>query len=154
MIYISVCQSLLLMPQVPFIISSFVVDDDVDRKFSDSRQRCNDVGCSQSPLKPPPKKNLHLQLLLLLAWFFSIRSSVFTLPLFLFSYCLKDFISFFPFSLTIVFEMQLLPILNIGLLVSASVLICQCDQIGRFIALWATFQSLWQQLFCPNNPHY
>ena len=23
----------------------------------------------------------------------------------------------------------------------------QCDQIGRFIALWATFQSLWQQLF-------
>ena len=26
----------------------------------------------------------------------------------------------------------------------------QCDQIGQFIALWATFQSLWQQLFCPN----
>ena len=23
----------------------------------------------------------------------------------------------------------------------------QCDQIGRFIALLATFQSLWQQLF-------
>ena len=23
----------------------------------------------------------------------------------------------------------------------------QCDQIGRFIALWATFRSLWQQLF-------
>ena len=23
----------------------------------------------------------------------------------------------------------------------------QCDQIGRFIALWVTFQSLWQQLF-------
>ena len=22
----------------------------------------------------------------------------------------------------------------------------QCDQIGRFIGLWATFQSLWQQL--------
>ena len=21
---------------------------------------------------------------------------------------------------------------------------CQCDQIGRFIGLWATFQSLWQ----------
>ena len=27
----------------------------------------------------------------------------------------------------------------------------QCDQIWRFISLWATFQSLWQQLFCPNN---
>ena len=26
----------------------------------------------------------------------------------------------------------------------------QCDQIGPFIALWATFLSLWQQLFCPN----
>ena len=26
----------------------------------------------------------------------------------------------------------------------------QCDQIGRFIALWATFLSLSQQLFCPN----
>ena len=26
----------------------------------------------------------------------------------------------------------------------------QCDQIGRFIALWANFQSLWQQLICPN----
>ena len=26
----------------------------------------------------------------------------------------------------------------------------QCDQIGRFIALWATFLSLWLQLFCPN----
>ena len=26
----------------------------------------------------------------------------------------------------------------------------QCDQIGRYIALWATFRSLWQQLFCPN----
>ena len=25
----------------------------------------------------------------------------------------------------------------------------KCDQIGRFIALWATFQSLRQQLFCP-----
>ena len=22
----------------------------------------------------------------------------------------------------------------------------ECDQIGRFIALWATFQSQWQQL--------
>ena len=30
----------------------------------------------------------------------------------------------------------------------------QCDQIERFIALWATFQSLWQQLFCPNWPHF
>ena len=29
-----------------------------------------------------------------------------------------------------------------------------CDQIGRFIAFWATFQSLWQQLFCPNCPHF
>ena len=30
----------------------------------------------------------------------------------------------------------------------------QCDQIGRFIALWATFQSLWQQFFCPNYPYF
>ena len=29
----------------------------------------------------------------------------------------------------------------------------QCDQIGQFIVLWATFQSLLQQLFCPNCPH-
>ena len=26
----------------------------------------------------------------------------------------------------------------------------KCDQIGRFIALWATFQSLRPQLICPN----
>ena len=30
--------------------------------------------------------------------------------------------------------------------------ITQSDQIGRFIALWATFQSMWQQLFFPNCP--
>ena len=30
----------------------------------------------------------------------------------------------------------------------------QCDQIGQFIALWTIFQSLWQQLFCPNQPHF
>ena len=29
----------------------------------------------------------------------------------------------------------------------------QCDQIGRFIALWATFLSLWQQLFWPSCPY-
>ena len=29
----------------------------------------------------------------------------------------------------------------------------QCDQIGRFIGLWATFQSIWQQLICPNIPY-
>ena len=29
-----------------------------------------------------------------------------------------------------------------------------CDEIGRFIALWATFQSLCRQLFCPNYPHF
>ena len=29
----------------------------------------------------------------------------------------------------------------------------QCDQIGRFIALWSIFQSLCQQWFCPNRPH-
>ena len=29
----------------------------------------------------------------------------------------------------------------------------QCDQIGRFIGLWATFKSLWPQLVCPNLPH-
>ena len=26
----------------------------------------------------------------------------------------------------------------------------QCDQIGRFISLTATFQSLWQQFICPH----
>ena len=30
---------------------------------------------------------------------------------------------------------------------------CQCDRIGQFIGLWATFQSLWQQLICPNLLH-
>ena len=30
----------------------------------------------------------------------------------------------------------------------------QCDQIGRFIGLWATFEGLWQQLICPNLPHF
>ena len=30
----------------------------------------------------------------------------------------------------------------------------KCDQIGRFIGLWVTFQSLWQQLFCPNHTHF
>ena len=29
----------------------------------------------------------------------------------------------------------------------------QCDQIGRFIGLWATFQSLSQQLICQNLLH-
>ena len=29
----------------------------------------------------------------------------------------------------------------------------QCDQIGRFIELWATFSSLWQQLICSNLAH-
>ena len=29
----------------------------------------------------------------------------------------------------------------------------QCDQIGRFIGLWTTFQSLWQQFICPNVLH-
>ena len=29
----------------------------------------------------------------------------------------------------------------------------QCDQIGRCIAHWATFHSLWQQLICPHLPH-
>ena len=28
----------------------------------------------------------------------------------------------------------------------------QCDQIGRFFALWATIQSWWPQLFWPNCP--
>ena len=28
----------------------------------------------------------------------------------------------------------------------------QCNQIGRFFALWATFISLWQQLICPKLP--
>ena len=30
----------------------------------------------------------------------------------------------------------------------------QCDHIGRFFALWATFQSLWDQLFSQNRPHF
>ena len=30
----------------------------------------------------------------------------------------------------------------------------QCDQIGRFMAIWAIFRSLWQQLFCLNRPHF
>ena len=30
----------------------------------------------------------------------------------------------------------------------------QCDQIGQFIGLKATFQSLWQQLICPNLLHF
>ena len=30
----------------------------------------------------------------------------------------------------------------------------QCDQIGQFISLWVTFQSLCQQLFCQNHPHF
>ena len=29
----------------------------------------------------------------------------------------------------------------------------QCDRIGRFIGLWAAFQSIWQQLISPNLPH-
>ena len=29
----------------------------------------------------------------------------------------------------------------------------QCDQIGRFIALWTTFKNLWQRLICTNLPH-
>ena len=29
----------------------------------------------------------------------------------------------------------------------------QCDQIGRFIGLWATFQSFRPQLICPNLLH-
>ena len=29
----------------------------------------------------------------------------------------------------------------------------QCDQIGRFIGLWSTLLSQWQQLVCPNLPH-
>ena len=30
----------------------------------------------------------------------------------------------------------------------------QYYQIGRFIALWETFQSRWQPLICPNCPHF
>ena len=29
----------------------------------------------------------------------------------------------------------------------------QCDQIWRFIGLWATFKSFWQQLIYPNLSH-
>ena len=30
----------------------------------------------------------------------------------------------------------------------------QCDQIGRFFAIWASIQSWWHQLFYPNCPHW
>ena len=30
----------------------------------------------------------------------------------------------------------------------------QCDQIWRFIGLWATFQNLWQKLIGPNLSHF
>ena len=30
----------------------------------------------------------------------------------------------------------------------------QYNQIGQFIAPWATFQSMWQQLFHPSCPHF
>ena len=30
----------------------------------------------------------------------------------------------------------------------------QCDQIGQYIALWGTFQSLWHQLFCQKLPTF
>ena len=29
----------------------------------------------------------------------------------------------------------------------------QCDQIWRFMGLWATFKSLWQQIIWPNLSH-
>ena len=32
--------------------------------------------------------------------------------------------------------------------------VTRCNKSPRLIALWATFQSLWQQLFCPNFPHF
>ena len=37
-----------------------------------------------------------------------------------------------------------------GRIRSASEFGIQCDRIGRFIGLLATFQSLWPQLICPN----
>ena len=30
----------------------------------------------------------------------------------------------------------------------------QCDQIGRFIGLWATFQSLWQTINLTKSPTF
>ena len=48
------------------------------------------------------------------------------------------------------FREKLLPISN---LIWTKPPLNQCDQIGRFIGLWATFKSLWQQLICPNFPH-
>ena len=44
--------------------------------------------------------------------------------------------------------------LSISLDIASWLVDSQCDQIGRFIALWPTFQSQWQQLFCPNCPHF
>ena len=46
---------------------------------------------------------------------------------------------------------DILPTYNKKLLINVTY--TQCDQIERFIGLWATFHSLWQQLVCPNLPH-
>ena len=41
-----------------------------------------------------------------------------------------------------------------GVCYKAIVAIKQCDQIGQFIGLWATFQSLWQQFNLPESPTF
>ena len=63
-----------------------------------------------------------------------------------------------PFSLSFFLPRNLLPfsLLDSFLSVrpqSLSLHLHQCDQIGQFIGLWATFQSLWQQLVYPNLPY-
>ena len=43
---------------------------------------------------------------------------------------------------------------EVDILLLSNLITClQCDQIGRFFALWTTFSSLWQQLICPNLSH-
>ena len=39
---------------------------------------------------------------------------------------------------------------NFWCITTTTTCLLQCDQIGQYIELWATFQSLWQQLFCPS----
>ena len=77
-----------------------------------------------------------------------------------FYYFCPSFIDIWPtikFSLSLSLPLSLSHTLigNLSLVhsLNLSVSSYQCDQIGRFIILSATFQSPWQQLFCPNCQH-
>ena len=63
------------------------------------------------------------------------------------NYCLANHHNFYPSS---VCTSVIINIFHIPLFWFCF----QCDLIGRLIELWVTFQSLWQQLFCPNCPHF